>query len=153
MRPQLIVDKNEKSQICSFILRSLPNWFGIESAIIDYVDAVREFRMWASYNENQVIGFISVQMHNPSSMEVHVMGVLENFHNRKIGSSLLNAAVQNLKIENVEYLQVKTLSEKHPDMHYAKTRKFYEKMGFVPVQEFSLLWGKDNPCVQMILKI
>ena len=34
----------EKSNICNDILRSLPNWFGIETAIVDYVHDVKNMR-------------------------------------------------------------------------------------------------------------
>ena len=38
-----IFTEEEKSQICENILRSLPQWFGIESAIIDYVNDVKKW--------------------------------------------------------------------------------------------------------------
>lgn len=153
MKLKQIIDADEKSLICISILRSLPNWFGIESAIADYTEDVRHMNMWSCEINNQTVGFISIEMHNDHSAEIHVMGVLENFHNQQIGKSLIEIAIQNLKSEQVQYLQVKTLSEKHPDLHYAKTRNFYKKMGFIPIQEFPLLWGKANPCLQMLLKI
>lgn len=36
-----IDDPQEKNQICEKILRSLPQWFGIESAILDYIKDVQ----------------------------------------------------------------------------------------------------------------
>jgi ribosomal protein S18 acetylase RimI-like enzyme len=153
MKLKQIVDENEKSQICDSVLRLLPNWFGIESAIVDYSQAVRSMNMWVCERDEEIAGFISIEMHNTYSAEIHVMGVLEKFQNQQIGKSLIQTAIQNLKNEKALYLQVKTLSEKHPDLYYARTRNFYKKMGFVPIQEFPELWGKSNPCLQMILKI
>ncbi|BAY80927.1 hypothetical protein NIES267_03920 [Calothrix parasitica NIES-267] len=64
-------------------------------------------------------------------------------------SSLLKRAELFLKQDNVEYLQVKTLGESHPDKYYALTRIFYFKMGFKPIEEFYQIWD-DNPCLLMI---
>lgn len=150
MKLKQIIDENEKSHICDSILRSLPNWFGIESAIVDYTQAVRSMKMWACEYDQDIVGFLSLEMHNAHSAEIHVMGVLEKYHNQKIGKSLIQAAIQDLKNEKVQFLQVKTLSEKHPDLYYAKTRSFYKKMGFMPIQEFPELWGKANPCVLIL---
>lgn len=33
------------------------------------------------------------------------------------------------------------------------TRKFYEKCGFVPFDEFLTLWGDDNPCLYMLKEV
>ena len=45
-----------------------------------------------------------------------------------------------------EFLQVKTLGPSRPDAHYERTRGFYEKMGFRPLEE-NRLWGDVNPCM------
>lgn len=37
---QLIQQQGQKSEICDQILRSLPDWFGIESSIREYVEDV-----------------------------------------------------------------------------------------------------------------
>ncbi len=50
-----------------------------------------------------------------------------------------------MTLRNVEFLQVKTLSAKHPDAGYGRTRQFYLAMGFRPLQEFPTLWGEANP--------
>lgn len=52
-----------------------------------------------------------------------------------------------------EYLSVKTLSEAHPDLSYAKTRRFYRAVGFEPFQEFGALWGADLPCLVLVKRL
>ena len=44
-----------------------------------------------------------------------------------------------------EFLQVKTLSAKHPDEGYEKTRAFYLAYGFRPLEEFPDLWSPESP--------
>ena len=63
---------------------------------------------------------------------------------------MLCRAERHLGKRGFEYLQVKTLSERHPDLNYARTRAFYSAMGFRPLEEFPELWGEKNPCLQMI---
>ena len=66
----------DKGQICNSILRSLPEWFGIEAAIIDYVKAVENLPTFISQVKEQVVGFVSLELHNASTAEIHVMAVL-----------------------------------------------------------------------------
>ena len=50
-------------------------------------------------------------------------------------------------------MTVKTLSDRHPDPGYARTRRFYHKLGFVELEEFPELWGRDNPCLYMLREV
>lgn len=140
----------EKSSICNLILRSLPKWFGIESAIVDYVNDVKGMDTWAVYADNELAGFISINKHNNSTAEVHVIGVLEKFHHMGLGKILIQHAEEFLISENIKFLTVKTLSELRKDENYEKTRLFYLAMGFSPVEVFKTLWGEHNPCLLMI---
>lgn len=57
------------------------------------------------------------------------------------------------KEKGYEFLQVKTLDESHPDVHYSGTRKFYLSVRFRPLECLPELWGKENPCLIMIKHI
>lgn len=37
-----------------------------------------------------------------------------------------------------------------PDPNYAQTRRFYERLGFAPLDVFPTLWSPRNPCLQMV---
>jgi ribosomal protein S18 acetylase RimI-like enzyme len=86
----------------------------------------------------------------PAAAEIHVMAVLPTHHRQGIGRALVTTAEAHLQQQGVRFLQVKTLSEKHPDAGYAKTRAFYQGMGFTPLEEFVDLWGEGYPCLQML---
>jgi GNAT superfamily N-acetyltransferase/predicted enzyme related to lactoylglutathione lyase len=145
-----IASPEEKSRICENILRKLPNWFGIESAIVDYCLEVASLDTWCYFHESEPIGFISIKKYSSYSVEIHVMGVIESSHHKGIGRALVREAELDLIQQKFKYLSVKTLSETHPDLHYAKTRIFYLAIGFNPVQEFKTLWGEHNSCLLMI---
>lgn len=45
---------------------------------------------------------------------------------------------------------VKTLSDKVDFEPYARTRAFYEKVGFEPLVILTEMWDEENPCLIMI---
>lgn len=143
-------DEQQKSSIAESILRALPEWFGIESSIIEYVDGVVPTDFYAAYDGEDPVGFLSITSHNPHTSEVYVMGILEAFHRLGIGSALLHEAEEDLKKAGVRFLMVKTLGISHPDAHYARTREFYAESGFYPLEEIREIWGPTNPCLIMV---
>lgn len=145
--------ETDKSEICEKILRSLPQWFGIESAILDYIKDVQQMPMLVAKDDSGVIGFLALNRHNKHTAEVHVMGILPQFHRQKVGQQLILHAERYLHQEGYQYLTVKTLSESRPNEEYDRTRKFYLGVGFLPVEEFKTLWGEHNPCLLLIKNV
>jgi GNAT superfamily N-acetyltransferase len=148
-----IDDKQEKKEISTRILESLPNWFGIQESTQEYISKSSNLPFFAAIDESNPLGFIAIKENNRYTVEIYVMGVLPNYHNQGIGRSLLKRVLQWAKEEGYEFLQVKTLDESHPDIYYAKTRKFYTSVGFKPLECLPELWGRENPCLIMIQHI
>jgi len=142
-----------QSAVCGPILRVLPEWFGIEAATAQYIHDVDELPTFVAFVDGRAVGFMSVKQHFPQSAELYVLGVLPEMHRQGVGQALLSAVEAYLCEQGVEYLQVKTLSASHPDPGYAKTRAFYEAMGFRPLEEFPTLWGEANPCLLMVKSV
>jgi len=143
----------EKAIVCTPILRSLPAWFGIEEAIVQYSTEIDNLPTLLACEAEHVIGFVSLKQHTPYSAEVFVMGIQAEAHRKGIGRALINQAQEWLKGRGVEYLQVKTLGPSHSDESYAKTRVFYAAMGFRPLEEFKQIWDEHNPCLIMVKKL
>jgi GNAT superfamily N-acetyltransferase len=143
-----VSDPEERSLLCESILRELPDWFGIEEATLDYIEAVAELPTFAAGED----AFLSLKLHYPKAAEVYVMGVRPNAHRRGLGTALLGAAEEYLRARDVEYLQVKTLGPSHPDEGYGRTRLFYEARGFVPLEEIHDLWP-ENPCLLLVKRL
>jgi GNAT superfamily N-acetyltransferase len=78
------------------------------------------------------------------------MGVRPEHHRHGVGRQMLAVAETWLRERDIEYLQVKTLSPRHPDPGYVKTREFYFAVGFRPLEEFTELWQPENPALQMV---
>lgn len=153
MTIKFVDNPSERGRICETILRSLPDWFGIESAILDYIKDVQTMDTWIASDGQEVLGFISINKHNKVTAEVHVMGVLPGHHRRGVGRLLLQEAEKYLRQSGFKFLTVKTLSESRPNTEYDLTRKFYLSTGFDPVEEFKTLWGEHNPCLLLIKNI
>lgn len=145
-----IQDKDLKLNITNSILRQLPQWFGIEESLTEYVMNVENTIFLAAYDSEKQIGFISLKINNEYTAEIYVMGILEEYHKRGIGKKLVSEGEKILRKKNYKYLMVKTLGESHPDVHYKKTRAFYSNVGFYPLEEIVEIWGKENPCLLLV---
>lgn len=146
-----------QATVCQPILRALPDWFGIEDAIVQYVEQIDTLPTLIAIDKNNnnsdnnpVVGFLSIKKHFATSAEIYVMGILHDYHRKGIGKLLTIQAEKYLKDNGILHLQVKTLSESRVNEHYAKTRQFYQAMGFHPLEEFKTLWDEVNPCLLMI---
>lgn len=148
-----ISDTEEKKEITNHILRKLPEWFGIEDSIVEYVNEVKNTEFLVAYDSNSPIGFISIKSNNVFTSEIYVMGILKEYHNQGIGKKLVDKCEEVLKLNGDKFLMVKTLGESHPDKHYKRTREFYRKVGFYPLEEIKEIWGKENPCLIMVKEV
>ncbi len=134
-------------------MRSLPDWFGIEEAIVNYVAEIDHLPTFLAGDADGTVGFVSLKQHNPYSAEVYVMAIRPEAHRQGVGRALIEQAQEWLKGQEVEYLQVKTLGPSHSDAGYAKTRAFYAAVGFRPLEEFTRIWDEWNPCLIMVQRL
>lgn len=148
-----IKDKNKKKEITNYVLRKLPEWFGIEEAIVEYVKGVSDNDFFAVCCDELPVGFLSIKYINEFTAEIYVMGILKGYQNKGIGQKLVCRCEEVLKSKNIKMLMVKTLGESHPDENYKKTRAFYNKVGLLPLEEIKEIWGEENPCLIMIKAI
>ncbi|UCZ54240.1 GNAT family N-acetyltransferase [Bacillus shivajii] len=148
-----ITNQLERSLICERILRLLPEWFGIEDALVNYINQVKEMKMLTVLYRDEVVGFITIQEETIETNEIHLIAVHPDYNQLGIGKMLIAEMEYDSILAGKKFLAVKTLSDKHGDPHYKNTRKFYESVGFVGVQELTELWGKENPCLVMVKNI
>ncbi|ESA37408.1 gnat family acetyltransferase [Leptolyngbya sp. Heron Island J] len=149
---EIVEPQLDQASLCEPILLLLPGWFGIESAIVHYVQEIDRLPTLLAWSQKQVVGFLALKQHNEFAAEIYVMAVHPKSHRQGIGRQLVKVAEAELRKLGVEYFQVKTLGSSSQDPNYAKTRKFYESVGFKPLEEFLNLW-EGNPCLQMVKKL
>ena len=70
-----LTDPDERARACSGLLRSLPDWFGLEESIVAYERDVRALPTFAVRDGDGTAAFLSLKLHNEFSAEVVVMAV------------------------------------------------------------------------------
>lgn len=141
-----------ESAICERILRALPDWFGIESSLVSYANDTERMPTWLAVRGDEIAGFVTVRRHFPRAAEIHCMAVLPQHHRSGIGRRLVSFVAARCLDEGVEYLQVKTVGPSRPDPFYERTRRFYQAVGFTPLEEIHGLWP-GNPCLLLVRKL
>jgi GNAT superfamily N-acetyltransferase len=121
--------------------------------VIEYVAKAHElptYLAWpaggsvAEVTESRPVGVLLAARHFSESAEIYLMAVEPAQHRRGIGPALIEALEADLVADSVELLQVKTLGPSHADAGYDRTRGFYSRMGFRPLEEIHDLWP-GNP--------
>jgi GNAT superfamily N-acetyltransferase len=149
-----IQEPSKKSQYAEYVLRRLPEWFGIETALNDYARGVSSLPFWAAIDEQgDCIGFLSVKIHYGHTGDIYVCGVLPEYHKKGIGRMLFAAADEYFAKCGCKYVIVKTLSETAQYEPYERTRAFYLSIGFEPLITLTEMWDEDNPCLIMIKRL
>jgi ribosomal protein S18 acetylase RimI-like enzyme len=145
-----IIDNKEKSEYTNQILRKLPEWFGNEKAIQEYVNTVHKYPFWAAFDGDICIGLFSGKIHYKRTGDIYVCGIDPNYHRNGIGTLLYKELERYCINNNCEYIIVKTLSELAQYEYYLKTKRFYEKIGFKELITLTEMWDENNPCLIMI---
>ena len=140
-----IYDPEEKRQITRRVLEALPDWFGIPEAREEYIKNSEEQIFYAAIEQDSVVGFIYLKETGKETVELYVMGVLQEYHRRGIGRELFEAAKDSAANMGYSFIQVKTV-QMGKYKEYDDTNHFYVKMGFKEFEVFPTLWDEWNPC-------
>ena len=140
-------------EICESILRALPDWFGIEESLVQYIKDADSMPTMLIKDGDEAIGFLTIKKNFPESADIHCMGILPKYHRMGAGRILIEAVETYLKKDGVKILQVKTVSADRKCDAYAKTRAFYTAVGFIPLEVFPKLWDEANPCLVLVKSI
>lgn len=140
-----IRDGRRKRKIAREILEALPDWFGIPEAREAYIADSEGQTFFAAMEDGSPRGFLCLKETGRDTVELAVMGVLQEFHRRGIGRKLFLAAREQARKEKYSFLQVKTVEMGHyPE--YDATNRFYLSLGFQEFEVFPTLWDEGNPC-------
>lgn len=136
---------------CAALLAALPDWFGLPDANAEYARAVEQLPTFTAVDDHEnTVGLLSIKCHFEYAAEIYLIAVRPEHHRAGVGRALVDAAETWLRGRHVRFFQVKTLSPRREDAFYARTRRFYEALGFHPFEEMPTLWGERNPCLIMI---
>ena len=147
-----ITDDLEKKSITQNILKALPEWFGIPESMEEYIqDSAGKPFFCARINENN-IGFLYLKQTGKDTVELAVMGILEEYHRNGIGHALFEYAKKEICKKGYSFIQVKTVQMGKYES-YDKTNQFYLSLGFKEFEVFPDLWDEWNPCQIYIMAL
>ena len=144
------------AEACDAIVLTLPYHFGNERGRTECARAVRSQEGLVAVEAGEVVGFLTLERHDPRSAEITWMAVRADRRRRGIGRRLVERAVDDLSCDGVELLSVLTLAESEPEEretdNYADTRAFYRRAGFVAVRELALE-GWDDRALMLVRSV
>ena len=140
-----ITEPGEKQRITRRILEALPDWFGVEESREQYIRESADLPFFAAFDGERAAGFLCLKETGKDTIELHVMGVLQEYHRRGIGRELFARAKEAAARAGYSFLQVKTVQMgRYED--YDRTNRFYLSLGFMEFEVFPTLWDELNPC-------
>ncbi|MCI4663086.1 MAG: GNAT family N-acetyltransferase [Neomegalonema sp.] len=136
-----------RSAACVEVTATLPEWFGRPESNAYYAREIGDKSVFAAISDGRVLGLVALHPHFDGTVEIWWMGVARAFHRNGVGRALIGEAERAARAMGRRNLVVQTLSPRHPDPNYAKTRLFYESVGFSALidiaaapQEPPLMW-------------
>ena len=140
-----------RPEVVAGLLRGLPEWFGIEEAITEYVTRSADLPTYVATLDGCAVGVLVLEHREERLSEMYVLAADRRHHRQGVGRALVTAAEADLARAGTAYLQVKTLGPSHPSEEYAATRAFYRALGYQGLEELptDTLWP-GNPCVVMV---
>lgn len=145
-----VTDKEEKTRITLEIMNALPEWFSPPEDIVSKSRIHREYPFIAAYDEGKAVGFAVLKIHNSFTADIYNLGVLKEYHRKRIGHRLIETCEKYCVDHKYKFLTVKTLDESAVYEPYNATRAFYKKEGFYPLEVFTTFWDEDNPCLFLV---
>lgn len=142
----ITISPTSDSKSCLSIIRANDHYFG-GAEPIQQRKSIEEGIKYGAFIDNHMVGCIVFKKLNDEVFEIIWLAVLPEFQGQGIGSELLIQSIKFLP-STCKTIEVKTLAEIDPDPGYARTRKFYQRHGFVSQQIIDPYpeWGNDNPC-------
>ena len=145
-----ITDGKLKQQYTEQILRLLPDWFGDEKSLVEYVNTVADLPFFAAFRDEECVGFFVGIIHHERTGDIYVCGIHPDYQGRGLGKKLYFELEQYFINNGCDYVMVKTLSPLRPSVHYNRTREFYHAVGFNDFYTDDAIWGSENPCLIVV---
>lgn len=146
---EVVVREGMASDIpeCLGIARGLPGYF-TQSALGSMERDLAAEGLVVAIKDNRVVGFLCLKAINANASEILWLAVQHSLTGQGIGTLIVDTICRNLASRGVRLLTVKTLASSVDYPPYARTRRFYEKNGFLLIAEIDPYpgWDPGNPC-------
>ena len=147
---RVVTDRQDPDSV-ERLLTALPDWFGIEESVHEYVAdaALKPTYLAEDAGTGEVLGALLVTRHWPETAEIHLLAVDPAHHRKGIGRTLTERFEADMRADGFRLLEVKTQGPSLPDPDYAATLAFYRAMGYLPLEELHGYWP-ENPCLILV---
>ena len=147
-----IFDRELKKTISRKILESLREWFEVDESRENYIAQSADQTFIAAREDGEYVGFVCLKETGKDTVELAVMGVMKDYHRKRVGSRLFEKAKEIASSAGYSFMQVKTVQMgKYAD--YDRTNLFYLSCGFKEFEVFPLYWDIDNPCQIYVMSL
>ena len=102
MDPCPRIERRHDPQAVERIVRSLPDWFGIEESIVEYAADAARLPSYLAIEGDEVVGIALVHRRYPESAELHLIAVAPAHHGPGVGTALLEADRGDRREDGVE---------------------------------------------------
>lgn len=140
-------DKEQALADCAGIAHDLPDYFtdvGVRTLVHD----AQSQDLYVESQDGQIVAFAVVGTKSEPVRELLWMAVRRDRQGCGIGSALLAGVEQELRASGAQLLEVKTLAAAAGYAPYEKTRRFYERAGFMLLDTVHPYpgWDEESPC-------
>ncbi|MEM1166411.1 MAG: GNAT family N-acetyltransferase [Planctomycetota bacterium] len=132
---RMLTTPAERSHACARIIEALPDWLGQPDANRAYIAAVANCETFGAEHAGEIVGALALRSFFTHTADIYWLGILPDYHRCRIGTHLVTGAIEHATCAGHRWMVVETLSPRSADEHYARTRRFYEAMGFEPLLE------------------
>ncbi len=147
-----VKNHTEKQRITRLVLEALPEWFEVAETREAYIRESADLPLFAAYDGERPAGFLALKETGKDTCELHVMGVLKDYHRKGLGRALFAKAKEAAVEAGYSFLQVKTVRiGMYPN--YDDTNRFYLALGFKEFEIFPTLWDELNPCQVYVMSL
>lgn len=134
---------------CASILADLPEWFGMPASNENHARAAEAGPAWIALQDGRAVGILTPKDHFDTAVEIYLMAVRPGLHRRGVGRALVGEIAAYAAARGAAYLTVKTQGPSAQYEPYARTRRFYEALGFVAIEELTELWESDPTLIMV----
>jgi GNAT superfamily N-acetyltransferase len=142
----IVIEKTTDTHASYAIAARLPEYFmpsGLQALRRD----LERGELYGAFVGDRLVGFALYTELNQEAVELAWLGVDRAYWSRGVGTKLVGESLHRLATR-YRACELKTLAAHVPDAGYARTRRFYAKLGFIPLEVIDPYpgWEPGNPC-------
>lgn len=132
---------------CLAIGAALPDYFS-PAGLVQMAHDLETHEVWVRERAGTIVGYVVVERKVSPVLEILWLAVVPDRHGQGHGTALIETLADQAKRCGIALLEVKTLAATSEWPPYVRTRRFYERRGFMLLDVIDPYpgWSPGNPC-------